>query len=165
MRCRWWPMSCAPHSATSPAPRCLRLATSRTSSLAMLRQPLTSRTLPGLEPQFLKVFDELIGPHVKRETIVHDPAHEGPLEGAVPDAIAMALAAEDKDGRIMPSLDTGGTDAKAFVPLGIQCYGFTPLQFPADEPHPELYHGIDERVPVDGLEFGVRVLDRIFDAI
>jgi len=123
------------------------------------------RTLPGLEPQFLKVFDDLIGPDVKRETIVHDPAHEGPLEGAVPEAIAMALAAEDTDGRIMPSLDTGGTDSKAFVPLGIQCYGFTPLQFPADEPHPELYHGIDERVPVDGLEFGVRVLDRIFDAI
>ena len=123
------------------------------------------RTLPGLETEFLKVFDELIGPHVQREVFVNDPGHEGPLDGAVPDAIAAAIAAEDPDGRVKPSLDTGGTDAKAFVPLGIQCYGFTPVQFPADEPHPLLYHGIDERVPVDGLEFGIRVLDRIFDAI
>jgi len=39
------------------------------------------------------------------------------------------------------------------------------VRFPADEPHPELYHGIDERVPIDGLDFGVRVLDRLFDVI
>jgi acetylornithine deacetylase/succinyl-diaminopimelate desuccinylase-like protein len=123
------------------------------------------RTLPGLEQEFLTAFDELLGPHVRREPIVHDPAHEGPLGGPVWDAITEALAAEDPGGRVTPSLDTGGTDAKAFVPLGIDCYGFTPVRFPADEPHPELFHGINERVPVDGLDFGIRVLDRIFDRI
>jgi acetylornithine deacetylase/succinyl-diaminopimelate desuccinylase-like protein len=111
------------------------------------------------------VLDELLGPHVRREALVHDEAHEGPLHGDVALAITQALATEDPDGRVTPYLDVGGTDAKAFVRLGIQCFGFTPLRFPVDEPHGELYHGVDERVPIDGLEFGVRVLDRILDAI
>ena len=124
-----------------------------------------ARILPGLEVEFLKVLDELLGSHVRRESLVHDVGFEGALEGAVPAAIDLALEGEDPGGRSTPYLDIGGTDAKAFVPLGISCYGFTPIRFPADEPHPELYHGVDERVPIDGLEFGVRVLDRLFDAI
>ena len=126
---------------------------------------IDARTLPGLETEFLGVLDELLGQHVRREALVHDVAHEGPIGGLVWDAIVQGIAAEDPGGRVTPSLDIGGTDAKAFVPLGIDCYGFTPVRFPADERHPELYHGIDERVPIDGLEFGVRVLDRIFDAV
>jgi acetylornithine deacetylase/succinyl-diaminopimelate desuccinylase-like protein len=126
---------------------------------------IDARPLPGLESEFLKVLDELLGPNLRREALVHDEAHEGPVGGDVWNAIASAVAAEDPDSRVMPSLDIGGTDSKAFVPLGIRCYGFTPIRFPSDEPHPELFHGIDERVPIDGLEFGLRVLDRIFDTI
>jgi acetylornithine deacetylase/succinyl-diaminopimelate desuccinylase-like protein len=55
---------------------------------------------------------------------------------------------------------SGGTDAKAFDRLGIRCFGFVPLRLPADLNFSALFHGIDERVPVDGLQFGVRVLDR-----
>ncbi len=126
---------------------------------------IDARTLPGFEAEFLAKLDELLGPHVTREAIVHDVAHEGPASGRVWDAIVSAIADEDPSSVVAPSIDNGGTDAKAFVPLGITCYGFTPVQFPADEPHPELYHGIDERVPIDGLDFGVRVLDRLFDLV
>jgi acetylornithine deacetylase/succinyl-diaminopimelate desuccinylase-like protein len=59
----------------------------------------------------------------------------------------------------------GGTDAKAFSTLGIQCYGFAPLRLPADLDFTALFHGVDERVPTDALEFGVRVLDRFLDEI
>jgi acetylornithine deacetylase/succinyl-diaminopimelate desuccinylase-like protein len=55
---------------------------------------------------------------------------------------------------------SGGTDAKSFSTLGIRCFGFSPLQLPSDFEFMSLFHGIDERVPVDALKFGVRVLDR-----
>ena len=126
---------------------------------------IDGRFLPGGEQQFLAVLDDLLGEHVTREAIWHDPAYEGPLTGAVPDAIAVALAAIDPDGRVAPYLDTGGTDAKAFVPLGIQSYGWTPLLLPAELDYPALFHGIDERVPGSALRFGVEVMDQLFDLI
>ena len=126
---------------------------------------IDARTLPGGEAEFLAVFDELLGEHVTREPIWHDAPFEGPVDGRIPDAIAAAIAAEDADGRCVPYLDVGGTDAKAFLPLGIDSYGFTPLMLPAELRYPDLFHGIDERVPVAALQFGVRVLDRIFDDI
>jgi acetylornithine deacetylase/succinyl-diaminopimelate desuccinylase-like protein len=123
------------------------------------------RTLPGGEAEFLAIFDQLLGEHITREPIWHDAPFEGPVDGQIPDAIAAAVAAEDADGRCCPYLDVGGTDAKAFLPLGIDSYGFTPLMMPADLRYPELFHGIDERVPASALQFGVRVLDRIFSAL
>ena len=58
---------------------------------------------------------------------------------------------------------SGGTDAKAWNRLGIRCFGFTPLRLPPDLDFTALFHGVDERVPVDALEFGARVLDRLLD--
>ena len=55
---------------------------------------------------------------------------------------------------------SGGTDAKSFSTLGIRCFGFVPLRLPPDLDFVTMWHGIDERVPIDGLHFGVRVLDR-----
>jgi acetylornithine deacetylase/succinyl-diaminopimelate desuccinylase-like protein len=56
---------------------------------------------------------------------------------------------------------SGGTDNKAFHRLGIAGYGFSPLKLPADLDFSALFHGVDERVPVDALQFGARVLDRL----
>jgi acetylornithine deacetylase/succinyl-diaminopimelate desuccinylase-like protein len=58
---------------------------------------------------------------------------------------------------------SGGTDAKAWDRLGIRCFGFVPLRLPADLDFTALFHGVDERVPVDALQFGSRVLDRLLD--
>jgi acetylornithine deacetylase/succinyl-diaminopimelate desuccinylase-like protein len=54
----------------------------------------------------------------------------------------------------------GGTDAKQFSRLGIAGYGFTPLGLPPGYDYYAMFHGVDERVPVDAVGFGVRVLDR-----
>ena len=54
----------------------------------------------------------------------------------------------------------GGTDAKQFSRLGITGYGFSPLKLPVDLDYAAMFHGVDERVPVEALHFGVRVLDR-----
>jgi acetylornithine deacetylase/succinyl-diaminopimelate desuccinylase-like protein len=74
-----------------------------------------------------------------------------------------ALLAEDPDATVAPYLMSGGTDAKAWHRLGIRCFGFTPLRLPADLDFTALFHGVDERVPVEALKFGARVLDRLLD--
>ena len=75
-------------------------------------------------------------------------------------AMTAALRAEDPEARPVPYCLSGGTDAKHFQRLGIRCFGFSPLRLPADLDFTGMFHGIDERVPLDGLRFGTRVLSR-----
>jgi acetylornithine deacetylase/succinyl-diaminopimelate desuccinylase-like protein len=117
------------------------------------------RFLPGREEEFLREVDELLGPDVTREWVTHLPAVETPFEGALVDAMAAALQVHDPDAHIAPYMLSGGTDAKSFAQLGMHCYGFAPLRLPPDLDFASLFHGIDERVPVDALKFGTRVLD------
>jgi acetylornithine deacetylase/succinyl-diaminopimelate desuccinylase-like protein len=77
--------------------------------------------------------------------------------------MSTALRAEDPVARPVPYCLSGGTDAKAFSELGIRGFGFTPLRLPPDLDFAGMFHGVDERVPVDGLRFGARVLDRFLD--
>ncbi|MQA97701.1 MAG: M20/M25/M40 family metallo-hydrolase [Streptosporangiales bacterium] len=121
------------------------------------------RFLPGLEDEYFATIDELIGPNVRREFIHHDVALESDFGGALTTAMADALRAEDPGARAVPYCLSGGTDAKSFSRLGIKGYGFAPLRLPAELDFAGMFHGIDERVPVDGLKFGVRVLDRFLD--
>ena len=85
---------------------------------------------------------------------------ETTFDGELVDAMADALRHEDPGARPVPYMLSGGTDGKALSRLGIRCFGFAPLRLPADLDFASLFHGVDERVPVDGLRFGVRVLDR-----
>jgi acetylornithine deacetylase/succinyl-diaminopimelate desuccinylase-like protein len=126
---------------------------------------LDGRFLPGGEEEFLATLDELLGEHVTRETIWHDPAFEGPVDGALYSAISRSLLESDPDGRVMPSLDVGGTDAKAFVTIGIQSYGWTPLLLPTHLNFSEMFHGVDERITGDALRFGVDAFDRLLDLV
>ncbi|BCJ69836.1 M20/M25/M40 family metallo-hydrolase [Polymorphospora rubra] len=122
------------------------------------------RTLPGDADEFIAQLREVIGPDLEIEHIQRQPALETTFDGALVDAMAAALRAEDPGARAVPYMLSGGTDAKAFTRLGIRCFGFAPLRLPADLNFSALFHGIDERVPVDGLQFGVRVLDRFLRA-
>ena len=119
------------------------------------------RTLPGHEQEFLEQLREVIGPDIEIEHNHRQPAVETEFAGPLVEAMAVALRAEDPGARTLPYLMSGGTDAKAFATLGIRCFGFAPLRLPPDLNFAALFHGIDERVPVEGLKFGVRVLDRL----
>ncbi len=121
---------------------------------------IDSRWLPGHEAELFDTIDELIGEHVTREFISHEPDVETGFDGAVVDEMAAALKAEDPTGVAVPYLMSGGTDAKSFAGLGIRNFGFSPLLLPPELDFSSLFHGIDERVPVSALQFGVRVLDR-----
>jgi acetylornithine deacetylase/succinyl-diaminopimelate desuccinylase-like protein len=121
---------------------------------------IDTRFLPGQEDELLDAIDKLAGPGITREFIHRDVAVETPFDGAVVDAMSAALKAEDPGAHPVPYLLGAGTDAKSFSELGIRCFGFSPLKLPADLDFTALFHGIDERVPVDSLQFGIRVLDR-----
>jgi acetylornithine deacetylase/succinyl-diaminopimelate desuccinylase-like protein len=121
---------------------------------------IDARFIPGHEAELLETLDELIGEGIDRETLVRDIAVETSFDGAVVDAMAEALRSEDPGARPVPYLMSGGTDAKSFSTLGIRCFGFVPLRLPPDLDFVTMWHGIDERAPIDGLRFGVRVLDR-----
>jgi acetylornithine deacetylase/succinyl-diaminopimelate desuccinylase-like protein len=121
------------------------------------------RFLPGYEDDFYAELDRVLGPGVTREFIHTDIALETTPDGALYDAMTRALVAEDPEAKVIPYCFSGGTDAKSFSRLGLRCFGFTPLRLPPDLDFSGMFHGIDERVPVDGLLFGVRVLDRFLD--
>lgn len=121
------------------------------------------RILPGRLEAFNKELDEILGPDIEKEWMELPPV-ETTFDGALVDAMTAAVLAEDPDARTLPYMLSGGTDAKAFQTLGIRNFGFAPLQLPADLDFSALFHGVDERVPVDALKFGVRVLDRFFQA-
>ncbi|ODR06416.1 hypothetical protein AWC25_04125 [Mycobacterium sherrisii] len=116
------------------------------------------RVLPGRLAAFEAEIDQLIGPDVTREWIRDLPSYETSFDGDLVDAMNAAVLAVDPDGRTVPYMLSGGTDAKAFARLGIRCFGFSPLRLPPDLDFSSLFHGVDERVPVDSLRFGTEVL-------
>jgi acetylornithine deacetylase/succinyl-diaminopimelate desuccinylase-like protein len=124
---------------------------------------IDGRFLPGSEEDFLAEIDRVIGPRIQREFIHRDVALETGFDGDLVAAMTAVLLAEDPDARVVPYCLSGGTDAKSFSRLGIRCFGFIPLKLPSELDFSGMFHGIDERVPVDALRFGVRVLDRFLD--
>ncbi|WP_328832439.1 M20/M25/M40 family metallo-hydrolase [Streptomyces sp. NBC_00252] len=122
------------------------------------------RFLPGHEEEFLADLDRILGPKVKREDVHSDKALETSFDGPLVEAMQASLLAEDPTAKAVPYMLSGGTDAKSFDDLGIRGFGFAPLKLPPELDFAGMFHGVDEQVPVDGLKFGVRVLDRFIDA-
>lgn len=116
------------------------------------------RTLPGEEEQVLAEVRELIGDDIEIVVMHSDIGLENSFDGPLVDAMIGSLQAHDPGAPVLPYLLSGGTDNKALAKLGIKGYGFAPLQLPADLDFPAMFHGVDERVPLDALVFGKRVL-------
>lgn len=117
------------------------------------------RFLPGFEDEWERELDEVLGPDIIREYVHYDIALETEFEGALVEAMIAALKRQDPAARAVPYTLSGGTDAKSFSRLGIRGFGFTPLRLPDGLDFSAMFHGVDERVPLDALRFGVRVLD------
>jgi len=113
------------------------------------------RVLPGREMAFERELDEILGSDVEREWL-NLPSVETSFDGALVDTMVASLRHEDPGAAVLPYMLSGGTDAKSFQRLGMRCFGFAPLRLPADLDFTALFHGVDERVPVDALEFGTR---------
>lgn len=116
------------------------------------------RTLPGEEDAVLARVRELIGDEVEIQVMHRDIGLEAEFGGGLVDAITGTLERHDPGAPVLPYLLSGGTDNKALSRLGITGYGFAPLRLPADLDFPGMFHGVDERVPLDALVFGRTVL-------
>jgi acetylornithine deacetylase/succinyl-diaminopimelate desuccinylase-like protein len=126
---------------------------------------LDGRFLPGFEDEFFATLAELLGESIDVEYLSHQQPWETPYDGDLVEAMTRSILAEDDEAVVAPYLMSGGTDAKHFRKLGMRSYGFAPLRLPADLDFTALFHGVDERVPVDALEFGARVFDRFLDQV
>ncbi|MFF5308706.1 M20/M25/M40 family metallo-hydrolase [Streptomyces massasporeus] len=118
------------------------------------------RYMPGGEEEFRSTLDRLTGPDVDWEFHHREVALQSPVDSATFAGMRAAIEEFAPEGHVVPFCMSGGTDAKQFSRLGITGYGFTPLKLPDGYDYAAMFHGVDERVPVEALHFGVRVLDR-----
>jgi acetylornithine deacetylase/succinyl-diaminopimelate desuccinylase-like protein len=117
------------------------------------------RLVPGGEQEFRETLDRLTGPDVDWEFDHGEVALQAPVDSPTYAKLRSAVERFAPEGHVVPYCMSGGTDAKQFSRLGITGYGFSPLKLPLGFDYQALFHGVDERVPVDALHFGVRVLD------
>ena len=117
------------------------------------------RTIPGEEDAVLAEVREIIGDDIEIEFVHKDVGLEASTHGPLVDAVTRSIGRHDPEARVFPYLLSGGTDNKSLHRLGIAGYGFSPLRLPADLDFPAMFHGVDERVPLDALSFGRRVLE------
>lgn len=116
------------------------------------------RSLPSEQPGLLPQVQQIVGDDIEIESVQSGIGLEVPFEGEVVDAMLESLRLHDPDATVLPYLLPGGTDNKALSKLGITGYGFVPLRLPADFDFSGMFHGVDERVPLESLDFGHRVL-------
>ncbi|RBQ16300.1 hypothetical protein DP939_30505 [Spongiactinospora rosea] len=118
------------------------------------------RMLPGRIAAFEAELAKVLGPDVELDWDTLPPVATT-FDGALVDAMTAAIGAEDPGARVLPYMLPAATDAKSFQRLGIRNFGFAPLKLPPDLDFTALFHGVDERVPVEALRFGTRVLYRL----
>jgi acetylornithine deacetylase/succinyl-diaminopimelate desuccinylase-like protein len=116
------------------------------------------RVIPGTEDDVLAELQRIVGDGIRIETVVRDIGMETPFAGDLVDAMVASLGRHDPGVPVIPYLLGAGTDNKALASIGITGYGFAPLRLPADLDFTGMFHGVDERVPVESLVFGQRVL-------
>lgn len=116
------------------------------------------RALPDQQADVRAEVQRIVGPDIEVETVHSDIGLEVPFTGELVEAMTASLLRHDPEARVLPYLLSGGTDNKALSLLGITGYGFAPLRLPADLDFPGMFHGVDERVPLDALDFGHQVL-------
>jgi acetylornithine deacetylase/succinyl-diaminopimelate desuccinylase-like protein len=124
---------------------------------------LDGRALPGFGPDdLIRELHDLVGPDLELELIRHDPS---PAEPDLTwfDGLGAILRELDPGAIPVPMLQVGVTDGRFFSRLGIQTYGFLPLNLPQDFEFMKLIHAADERVPAAALRFGAEAVGRAIE--
>lgn len=116
------------------------------------------RSIPGERDAVIERVRQIVGKDIEIEFVHSDIGLEVPFAGEAVEAMQAALRTHDPDAVFLPYLLSGGTDNKALSRLGITGYGFVPLRLPAELDFPGMFHGVDERVPLEALDFGHAVL-------
>jgi acetylornithine deacetylase/succinyl-diaminopimelate desuccinylase-like protein len=125
---------------------------------AQIELGLDGRLLPGLKPEaMLAEVRQLLGKEAEVELAYTNP---GPAEANMGlfDTLSSILTEADPQGKPIPYVMMGVTDARLLSKLGIQTYGFTPMKLPANYNFMQAAHAADERIPVDAIDFGVQAI-------
>lgn len=128
---------------------------------------LDCRLLPGTdEPAMRAEVLERLGPELATvcdvELVMAAPPVVADVDSELYRVLAQAVADHDPEGVPLPVMAPFATDNKHLVRLGVPAYGFSPLRLAPDEAYLERYHGVDERVSLDALRWGLPVL---YDAV
>ncbi|MBF6560486.1 MAG: M20/M25/M40 family metallo-hydrolase [Candidatus Binataceae bacterium] len=119
---------------------------------------LDGRTLPGEdERSFMHELREIVGPEPLLEVLKVAPPAESSADSALFRLIKARTEAADPGARAIPWMLPGATDSKFYTQLGATCYGFAPVRLDARMPFGALYHGNDERLPIAGFLWGLRL--------
>jgi acetylornithine deacetylase/succinyl-diaminopimelate desuccinylase-like protein len=125
---------------------------------------LDGRMLPGFAPDaLLAELRSLIGDHVELEVLRHEPAAPAEPDLTLFGLLSDVLRERDPRGTTVPMLLPGVTDARIFAKLGIQTYGFLPMQLPPELRFLQLIHAADERLPADAMEFGTDTIHAVLE--
>jgi acetylornithine deacetylase/succinyl-diaminopimelate desuccinylase-like protein len=146
--------------ANTASPTILRAGSKVNVIPGVAEVEIDGRTLPGqTQADFLRELGEVLGPDVELEVQKWAPATvTEPIASPLYDQIQRSILAREPDAVVVPYMIPGFTDAKYFTQLGAKWYGFSPVKMPKGLRFAELFHGNDERVPVDGLTWGADVL-------
>lgn len=119
---------------------------------------LDGRTLPGEDERgFMAELREIVGPEPSLEVLKSAPPAEASADTELFSLIRRRTEAADPGARVIPWMLPGATDSKFYAQLGAVCYGFAPVRLEARMPFGALYHGNDERMPIDGMLWGLRL--------
>ena len=116
------------------------------------------RPLPGHEDSALETIRQIVGDDVQVDVVIGDVGMEQPFQGELVEAMTASLLKYDPGAKVLPYMLSGGTDNKALHTLGIRGYGFAPLKLPAELDFAAMFHGVDERVSLEAIDFGTEVL-------
>jgi acetylornithine deacetylase/succinyl-diaminopimelate desuccinylase-like protein len=129
-----------------------------------IRLNLVVNLLPGYTPDdAFAEMREFIGEDFELKVIdtsFYEPAPAEPDMGLF-NTLKDILLEADPGARPSPLLLTAPTDGRFFSRLGIQTYGFLPMQLPKDLRFWELIHAADERIPVEALTFGADAIYKL----
>jgi acetylornithine deacetylase/succinyl-diaminopimelate desuccinylase-like protein len=124
---------------------------------------LDGRLLPGSTAEDLMAeMRPIVGSDVELELIRCDPGPTAPDMGLF-DTLAAIIREADPSGIPLPVMVAATTDARSFSRLGIQTYGYTPMNLPADFSFIETVHAADERIPLAAVDFGADAIYRFIE--
>lgn len=121
------------------------------------------RILPGQDrDNFLREVSGVIGPQYTLEVMKEHAPQETPIETSLYKVLASVLEERDPGSQAVPYMISGFTDAGYYQKLGIKTYGFSPIKLPPEMVFSKLYHGHNERIPLEGFRWG---LETFYEAV
>jgi acetylornithine deacetylase/succinyl-diaminopimelate desuccinylase-like protein len=149
--------------ANTATPTVLRAGSKTNVIPGVAECEIDGRTLPGqTTADLLRELGAVLGPEIELEVMREaPPLVTEPARTPLYELIARTIAERDPGARVVPYLTPGFTDGKCFARLGTKWYGFAPVKLPRGVRFADLFHGNDERIPVEGLRWGADVLAEV----